>query len=162
MEAADWGSVHRRTVDSFRAGWAAAGPSAWDDFIDHRSEMVQPMLENGVGARFWAGEISRALRVMPDLRADVLGWSGHEDRLFIHLRFQATVGGRHLTWDAVDLLQLRPDGSLVRRESFFDSAPVAGALATRPRAWWAWWWSGLWPCAGRRRLLDRIAPGRHP
>lgn len=156
----DWDAVHRRTVETFRAGGAAAGPTAWDDFIDQRSEMVQPMLENGTGAPFWSSEISRALRVMPDLRADVLGWSGSDDRLFIQLRFQATVGGRDLTWDAVDLLHLRPDGSLIRRESFFDSAPVTRALATRPRTWWAWWWSGLWPWAGRRRLTDRLSPGR--
>lgn len=93
---------------------------------------------------------------MPDLRAEVLSWSGREERLFINLRFHATVGGRPLSWDAVDLLVLRLDGSLVRRESYFDSAPVAAALATRPRVWWPWFRSGLWPLEGRRRWLDRF------
>lgn len=157
-QSVDWGDVHRRVVEIFRAGWESPTPTAWDGFIDDRSEMVQPMLRDGVGAGFWHSETTRALEVMPDLRAEVLAWSGRAERLFINLRFRATVGGRPLSWDAVDLLVLRPDGSLVRRESFFDSAPVAAALARRPRAWWPWWRSGLWPLEGRRRILDRIRP----
>jgi hypothetical protein len=63
-------------------------------------------------------------------------------------------------WDVVDLLVLRPDGSLVCRESFFDPAPVARSLVLAPRSWWPWLRSGLRPFEGRRRLLDRL--GRKP
>jgi len=160
MPSTDWNAIHHRTVDIFRSGWQAPTPDAWDGFLDQHSQMVQPMLRDGIGAAFWHDESARALGVMPDLRAEVLSWSGLEEQLFIHLRFHATVGGRPLSWDAVDLLQLRTDGSLVRRDSFFDSVPVARALATRPRAWWPWWRSGLWPLEGRRRILDLIAGRR--
>ena len=156
----DWPTIHERTVDIFRTGWESPTPEAWDGFIDAHSQMVQPMLRDGVGAEFWHGESARALQVMPDLHAEVLSWSGVDEQVFIHLRFHATVGGRPLSWDAVDLLRLREDGGLIRRDSFFDSAPVARALATRPGAWWPWWRSGLWPLEGRRRLFALLSRSR--
>lgn len=156
----DWDAVHRRTVEIFRSGWESPSPTAWDDFIDDRSELVQPMLRNGTGAEFWHRETARALTMLSDLRAEVLAWSGADETLFIHLRFHATAGGRPLSWDAVDLLGLRPDGTLIRRDSFFDSVPVARSLAARPRSWWPWWRSGLWPLERRRRLLDLFANRR--
>jgi len=154
----DWPSVHARAIEIFRTGWESPAPNAWDGFLDQRSAMVQPMLRDGIGAEFWHRESARALLVMPDLHAEVLAWSGAEERLFIHLRFQATVGGRPTTWDAVDVLVLRPDGVLARRDSYFDPVPVMRTLAVRPRAWWPWWRSGLWPLEGRRRLVDRFTP----
>ena len=94
--------------------------------------------------------------MLPDLRAVVLSWAGTGENLFIHIRFSATLAGKPLTWDAVDLLRLTPDGTAVFRESFFDSAPVAAALLGRPRAWLRWWRSGVGPLFWRRRLLRPV------
>lgn len=52
MNDVDWGEIHAWVVEIFRAGWESPSPTAWDGFIDDRSEMVQPMLSDGIGARF--------------------------------------------------------------------------------------------------------------
>lgn len=154
----DWTVIHEKFVEQFRTGWDRPDPHAWDVFIDESMRFVQPMLRNGVGPELWWEESSRTLRLLPDLRADVLTWSGVEETLFIHLKFSATLAGKPLTWEAVDLVRLAPDGRATFRESFFDSVPTAIALVRRPRAWLRWWRSGVGPFFWRRRLLRPVQP----
>lgn len=153
----DWSTKHQTFVEAFRAGWDRPHPHAWDEFLDDQTIFVQPMLRDGAGREFWWEETVRTLGLMPDLRADVLSWSGTGEHLFIHIRFTATLGGKPITWEAVDALRLSDAGVLLRRESFFDSFPVAATLASRPRSWWAWWRSGIGPLTRRRRFLRRPA-----
>jgi len=158
----DWDTIHRNVVESFRAGWDRPDPHAWDSFLDDRTDFVQPMLRNCTGAKLWWEETTRLLSLMPDLRADVLNWAGSGELLYIHIRFFATLGGKPVTWDAVDLLRLAESGVLLHRESFFDSVPVAMTLAGRPRGWWAWWRSGVGPFTARRRFVrPRTLPENH-
>jgi hypothetical protein len=154
----DWSAIHEKVVEQFRVGWDRPDPHAWDDMADDAMHFVQPMLRSGVGTELWWEESSRTLRLLPDLRADVLSWSGVEETLFIHIRFSATLAGKPLTWEAVDLLRVSPEGKAVFRESFFDSAPVAATLIRRPRAWLRWWRSGIGPLFWRRRFLRPFAP----
>lgn len=152
----DWPTIHAKVVEEFRAGWASPEPHAWNPFFDDSMEFVQPMLRDGVGPAVWWEEISRTLKLLPDLRADVLRWSGSGEDLFIHIRFHATLAGKPLTWDAVDWLRVTPEGTAVLRESFFDSVPVATTLLRRPGCWLRWWRSGVGPVFWRRRLLRPI------
>jgi hypothetical protein len=152
----DWPQIHSAVVEHFRAGRDRPHPHAWDGLLDDRVRFVQPMLSDGDGPDFWWEEAARLLIVVPDLRADVLSWSGRDEHLFIHIRFTGTLGGRPLTWTAVDLLRLSPEGKLLHRESFFDSVPVAATLLRRPGSWWRWWRSGVGPLAVRRRLLSPL------
>ena len=152
----DWDVVHENFVEQFRTGWDRPDPHAWDSFIDESMRFVQPMLRDGVGPELWWEESSRTLKLLPDLRADVLTWSGVEETLFIHLRFSATLAGKPLTWEAVDLVRLTPDGRATFRESFFDSVPTATRLIRQPRAWLRWWRSGVGPLFWRRRLLRPV------
>jgi hypothetical protein len=158
MTATDWATIHDKVVEQFRAGWDRPEPHAWDGFLGEQTEFVQPMLRSGTGAEVWWEEAARTLRLLPDLRADVLTWSGIEDTVFIHLRFTATLAGRPLSWEAVDLLRVAPDGTAVFRESFFDPAPVAVQVLRRPRAWLPWWRSGVGPFFSRRRILRSVRP----
>ncbi|HUQ00521.1 MAG TPA: nuclear transport factor 2 family protein [Aeromicrobium sp.] len=153
----DWPAVHQKVVDQFRAGWDRPTPDVWDSFIGEDMEFIQPMLRNGVGPAFWHGETARVLSLMPDLRADVLSWAGVGETLFIHLRLSGTLGGLPLTWEAVDLLRLTPDGTAHFRESFFDPGPVAAQVIRRPTAWLRWWRSGVGPFFARRRMLRPVA-----
>lgn len=160
MTDVDWASVQEKVVEQFRTGWDRPEPHGWDEFLGERMEFVQPMLRHGVGPARWWEEAARTLALIPDLRADVLTWSGVEDTIFLHLRFSGTLAGKPLTWEAVDLLRVEPDGTGVFRESFFDSVPVAAQLVRRPGAWLRWWRSGVGPLFGRRRLLRPITiPG---
>jgi len=162
----DWDAVHRDVVERFRIGWDRPHPHAWDDFLDERVRFVQPMLDDGEGPEFWWEEAARTLALMPDLRADVLGWAGSGDQLFIRIRFSATLGGKPITWDAVDLLRVTPAGKAVLRESFFDSTPIAATLLARPGSWLTWWRSGIGPLSRRRRYLSAVrlnsVPTAHP
>jgi len=152
----DWPTIHELVVDQFRTGWDRPDPHAWDAFAGESMRFVQPMLRDGVGPEVWWEESARTLALLPDLRADVLRWSGVEDSIFIHIRFTATLAGKPLSWEAVDLLRVTPDGTAVFRESFFDSVPVATTLVRRPRAWLRWWRSGVGPLFWRRRLLRPV------
>ncbi|WP_327118075.1 ester cyclase [Nocardia sp. NBC_01730] len=151
----DWPVVHERVLTLFGAGWDKPGPHAWDDLLDPDVEFVQPMLRDGRGPASWWGEAERLLELLPDLRGDVLEWAGHDETIFIHVRFRATLGGETFTWQAVDVLRVNNDGRLLRRESFFDSAPLARTVALRPHAWAAWWRSGIAPLSVRRRMRRR-------
>jgi hypothetical protein len=148
----DWATAHEHAVEGFAKGWASPGPHAWDDLVVEDAEFVQPMLRDGRGRELWWDEAGRLLDLLPDLHAEVLDWSGHEDTLYIHVQFHATLGGEPFSWRAVDLIRITPEGTLLRRESFFDSAPLARTVLTRPRAWWPWWRSGIAPLEARRML----------
>lgn len=146
-----WPRVHEKVLDAFASGWRQPGPHAWDGFLSDDVELVQPMLRDGRGPQVWWEEAARLLELLPDLRGEVLAWSATEDTVFIDVRFTATLGGRPLTWRAVDILRVDATGALLRRESFFDSAPLAVTVLRRPRAWPRWWRSGIAPLASRRR-----------
>ncbi|GAB3588149.1 hypothetical protein GCM10027445_68930 [Amycolatopsis endophytica] len=149
----DWPAIHQKVVTAFAAGWARPHRHAWDGMLAENAELNQPMVPPARGRAAWWGEAERLLGFLPDLRGDVLAWAGREDRLFIELRLAGTLRGKPLAFRAVDELWLSADGWVVRRDSFFDSAPVAAAVALRPGSWLAWWRSGLGPALGRRRLL---------
>jgi SnoaL-like protein len=151
----DWSHVHERVLEVFASGWSAPGPHAWDDFLADDVELVQPMLRDGRGPQLWWDEAARLLELMPDLTAEVLTWSAVGDTMFIDIRFTATLGGRPLTWRAVDVLRIDSAGTLLRRDSLFDPAPLVRAVLCRPRAWIPWWRSGIAPLESRRRLQRR-------
>lgn len=157
----DWHAAHERVVDHFRRGWDRPDPHAWDELMDPEMRFVQPMLRDGTGPEHWWEETVRTLALLPDLRADVLSWAGSGENLFIHIRFTATLAGRPLSWEAVDLLRVTPDGVAFFRESFFDSVPVATQVLARPRSWLRWWRSGIGPFFARRRVLRPVPTQRH-
>ena len=158
----DWPTIHEKVVEQFRTGWDRPEPHGWDPFFDDSMEFVQPMLRDGVGPAVWWEESSRLLTLVPDLRADVLRWSGSGEDLFIHIRFQGTLAGKPLTWDGVDWLRLTPEGTALSRVAFFDSVPVALTLLRCPRCWLRWWRSGVGPLFWRRRLLRPITISTSP
>ncbi|WP_064745176.1 nuclear transport factor 2 family protein [Pseudonocardia acaciae] len=155
---AAWPTVHQRVVQAFADGWERPHPNAWDGLLAEDIELVQPLLPSGHGRHVWQEEMRRLLAFLPDLRGEVLGWAGREDRVFLHVELSATVGTGRVAFRAVDQLELDQAGTVLRRESFFDPAPVAAELARRPASWLSWWRSGVGPMLGRRRLLERTAP----
>ena len=149
----EWPSIHRDVVAAFATAWAAPEPHAWDPILDEDVLLAQPMIRTVRGRAGWWSEVARLLALLPDLRAEVLDWSGSEDRLFVHIRFTATLAGRPLVWSAVDVMRLGSAGTIVRRDSYFDPVLPVAAIARRPRAWGRWWRSGMSPFTARRALL---------
>jgi len=153
--AAGWQIVHERVLAAFAKGWEAPEPHAWDTFMSENIELNQPLLQPGTTRKTWHDEAQRLVTLLPDIRGQVVSWAGHEDLIFIELRLSATLGGKPLNFQAVDKLWLTPTGTILRRDSFFDSGPLIEAMLRRPSAWLPWWRSGLGPFLGRRRFLDR-------
>ncbi|NBH02964.1 nuclear transport factor 2 family protein [Amycolatopsis sp. SID8362] len=149
----DWPCLHKQAVHAFAAGWAAPGPHAWDDLLADDVELNQPMLAPARGRAHWQAEAGRLVAFLPDLRGDVLDWAGREDTLFITWQASATLAGKPLTFRAVDQLWLDERGKVLRRDAFFDSAPLARQVLSRPATWPRWWRSGVGPLLGRRRFL---------
>lgn len=69
----------------------------------------------------------RAFHAMPDLTADVTGWSARGDSLFIAMTFRATVGKRQVRWSNVDMFRLH-QGAVVERVAHYDPSPLRRAF----------------------------------
>lgn len=152
---AGWSTVHERVLAAFAKGWDKPEPRAWDGLMAENIELHQPLTQPGTTRRTWHDEAQRIVTLLPDIRGDVVSWAGHEDIMFIELRLSATLGGKPLAFRAVDKLWLTPTGTILRRDSFFDSGPLIQAVLSRPSAWMPWWRSGLGPFLARRRFLHR-------
>jgi hypothetical protein len=149
----DWPAVHREVVDTFAKSWANPGPDAWGEILTDDVELNQPMLPRAHGRKMWQKEGARLLALLPDMRGEVLSWAGREDMLFIELELSGTLGGRPLAFRAVDKIWITPSAQIARRDSFFDSTPIAQEMLRRPTGWLPWWRSGLGPFLGRRRFV---------
>lgn len=150
-----WESAHERVLASFARGWEDPDPHAWDSLMSENIVLNQPLLQPGTTRTTWHNEAQRLVKLLPDLRGEIVSWAGHEDVMFIEVRLTATVGGKPLEFRAVDKLWLTPTGTVFRRDSFFDSGPLISTLLQRPSAWLPWWRSGLGPFLARRRFLRR-------
>lgn len=73
----------------------------------------------------------RALRAMPDLRAEVVRWSANDNALFIEMVFHATIGARTISWRNIDRFLFR-EGCAVERIAYFNPAPVRKAFLSSP------------------------------
>lgn len=93
---------------------------------------------------------ARLLALIPDLTGTVHRWGATADGVLIEFTLSGSAGGRPVSWHAVDRFVLGEDGLATERISYFDSAPLALALARRPRAWPALLRSRLAPRSGRR------------
>ena len=129
--------MRARAVKAFADGWKRPHPHAWDSLLATDVELHQPLMPDGIGVGHWQRQFARLQAVLPDIHGQVIAWAPLPDGLLIHLRCDATVGGRPLTFDVIDRLRLSANGTVVRRDSFFDPTPLVVALATRPRVWWA-------------------------
>lgn len=73
------------------------------------------------------------LELIPDLSATVHRWGPTEDGVLIEFTLSGTVGGRPISWTSVDRFTLDDEGLATERITYFDSVPVALAVARRPR-----------------------------
>jgi ketosteroid isomerase-like protein len=121
-------------VDRFARAWA--GPdldqleALWTDDV----VLVQPLGPTTVGRAAGREAFTSLLGLVPDLRATVHRWGATDDGVLIEFTLSGTLGGRELSWSAVDRIVLR-DGSIAERRSYFDSIPILRQVLTRPRGW---------------------------
>jgi ketosteroid isomerase-like protein len=121
-------------VQRFATAWSKCDPDALVALLQEDVELIQPMMPATRGRAEARAAFARLFELVPDLCATVHRWGAGEDVLFIEFTLSGTFGGRELSWPAVDRFFLR-DGLAVRRVSYFDPLPIAGAMLTRPSGW---------------------------
>jgi hypothetical protein len=119
----------------FAEYWRAPTPAGLSLVLAERVRLVAPMTPPtetlAEGQRVFAG----LLELIPDLRGEMHRWGATDDGVLIEFSLSGSLGGRPVSWHAVDSFVLGEDGLATERVNYFDSMPVALAAATRPRAW---------------------------
>lgn len=131
---ADGQEVAADFVERFAAWWRQPDLARTDLLLADEVRLVQPLVPPSEGRGAAIREFERLFALIPDLRATVHRWAADGDIVFIEFTLHGTLGGKPLSWGAVDRFLLR-DGLAVERVAYFDSAPLAVQLALRPRSW---------------------------
>jgi hypothetical protein len=129
-------------VGRFTEYWTAPNAQKMSLLLTEDVVLIQPLAAPMSGLDQAQAQFDRLFAWLPDLHAQIDGWSSRGNSLYIELRLAATLRGRPLQWRAVDRLELRGDKAC-RRVSYFDALPLVLRLLTTPGAWPGWWRSGL-------------------
>ena len=121
-------------VDRFASAWARSDLDALMALLADDVVLVQPMMPAMVGKAQSRKEFARLFALIPDLHATVHRWAAHGQVLFIEFTLIGTLGGREVSWPAVDRFLIR-DGQVTERVSYFDPLPLGIHALRRPRAW---------------------------
>ena len=119
----------------FAEFWAAPSPERLDTVLGPQARLVAPVAPTTHTLEDGKRVFADLFELIPDLTAEVSRWGATEDGVLIEFTFHGTAGGGPISWSAVDRFVLGEDGLATERISYFDSAPIALALARRPRAW---------------------------
>ena len=134
---------HQAFVERFADYWADPSPERMGEILTEDVTLIQPLSHPMEGLDAAQEEFRRLFDWIPDLRAEVSHWGGHEDTLFIAFTLSGTLGlNTPLRWPLVDHFDLVDDKAR-RRVSYFDALPLLGTVLRTPSAWWSWWRSGI-------------------
>jgi hypothetical protein len=129
-------------VADFDANWRAGGPAAdfvarFTPMLDPQIRLVQPQVPVLVGLEAFRRAFAEPLfELMPDARAEVLGWGEGEagDVVYVECELTGTVGRQAVRMHFCDRLTLR-EGRIAERVAFLDAAPLLKAVALTPGKW---------------------------
>ncbi|NLT07820.1 MAG: nuclear transport factor 2 family protein [Solirubrobacterales bacterium] len=125
----------RDFVRRFGEFWSAPSRDRLAVVLGPDVELIAPMTPRTRGFDHGWRTFADLLELIPDLGATVHRWGRTDDGVLIEFTLAGTVGGRPISWDAVDRFVVDDAGLATVRISYFDSAPLAFALLSRPRAW---------------------------
>ena len=149
--------VGARFVQRFSDAWQTCDPDALASLLTDDVVLRTPLMPVLEGRRAAREAFARLFAMVPDLRATVHRWAENDDVVFVEFTLHGTFGGREVSWPAVDRFLIR-DGLAAERVSYFDSAPVAIQMLTRPRGWRRVLGSGFRP---RLRAASGARGGSH-
>jgi hypothetical protein len=122
-------------VEIFEVGWKESKPDGFLAFFGRLSHpdviATQPLLPTAVGPAAYMRSFENTFRLMPDMSAEVLGYGGSDDDVYVESMVRATVGGRPTEFHVVDHFQLR-DQLIYRRDAFFNPQPIVISVLLRP------------------------------
>ncbi|TDH49544.1 nuclear transport factor 2 family protein [Mycobacterium talmoniae] len=121
-------------VERFRQVWAAPTLERLDALTNPEVCYVQPLLPDVRGRDNAAAYWRRVFALIPDLHIDVVNSAvSADDMVYIEFRIHGTLGGRALSWPAIDRYELDEAGRVRRRVLYCDSLTMVRAVL-RPRA----------------------------
>jgi ketosteroid isomerase-like protein len=127
-------------MTEFEEGWSR--PRGGQAFLDHflqfmsdETRMVQPMTPTAVGRQEFAEMFGGTFELIPDLHAEVHGYTAEGDEVG-HVDFDliGTIGRREFRLTCCDRITVRDD-KVVERIAYFDPTPMVFALLRSPRSW---------------------------
>ncbi|MGB6208433.1 nuclear transport factor 2 family protein [Mycobacterium sp.] len=129
----DTSEIAAAFVQQFREVWAAPTVERLDAVTHPDVCYLQP-LHPPVHGREQAGVYWRRIfTLVPDLHIDVVDWAvSADDMVYIEFRINGTLGGKPISWPAVDRCELDEAGRVRRRTLYCDSLPMVRAVL-RPR-----------------------------
>lgn len=119
----------------FAEYWRAPTPAGLSLVLAERVRLVAPMTPVTETLADAQRVFADLFQLIPDLSGEVHRWGATADGVVIEFTLSGTVSAKPIAWHAVDRFVLGEDGLATERVNYFDSAPVALALAMRPRAW---------------------------
>lgn len=137
MDAPEQGGVEASAdfARRFQEYWRAPTPDGLEAILGPEVRLVAPMTPTTTDLAAGKRAFAELLELIPDLRAEVSRWGATSDGLLIEFTMGGTVGGRPISWSAVDRFVLDDRGLATERISYFDSAAIARVVARRPAAW---------------------------
>jgi ketosteroid isomerase-like protein len=126
-------------VEFFTTGWKLGARDA-EGFFRHfgprmhpDTVLIQPIASPARGPGALRELFGPLFKAMPDLDGELKRWGETADGVFIELTLRGHLGRKPVEWTVVDRIILE-DGLIRERRSYFDPAPLLGAVALRPRA----------------------------
>jgi ketosteroid isomerase-like protein len=121
-------------VRRFEEAWSKSNADAIIDVLAEDVVLRQPLMPEIVGRAAAHEAFTRLFRSFPGLTATVHGWAASGDVVYIDFTLHGEVGGRPLSWPAIDRFVVR-DGLAAERVSYFDGSRLVLEILKRPRAW---------------------------
>jgi ketosteroid isomerase-like protein len=131
-------------VDRFERAWARSSADALVELLTDDVVLKQPSLPDTVGKAAAHQAFTKVFRAFPGLTATVHSWAADGDLVFIEFTLSGELGGRPLSWPAVDRFFLR-DGLIAERVNYADGGRLFAEILKRPRGWRRLLGSGLRP-----------------
>jgi steroid delta-isomerase-like uncharacterized protein len=113
-------------VERFKAFWAAPSGAKVPDLIVPEATVYWPGVAPLTGKTFPA-HMDAMLKLVPDMKLDVVDYALTGDLLFILWRARAVVGTHTLSFDGIDRFRLK-NGRAIEEVISFDTQPLREAL----------------------------------
>ena len=135
--------IHRDFVARFADYWTDPTPERMAELLTDDVTLIQPLSYPMVGLAAAQEEFRGLLQWIPDLRAEVTGWGGKDESLFIQFTLSGTIGrNTKLSWPVVDSFEIVGDKAR-KRVAYFNALPLLLTILRTPSAWWSWYRSGV-------------------
>ena len=122
-------------VRRFVEYWQAPTPEGLATVLAEQVRLVAPMTPTTPTLKDGQRAFASLFELIQDLTAAVHRWGATSDGVLIEFTLSGSVGGKPISWDAVDRFVVGDDGLATERISYFDSMPIVLSGARRPRAW---------------------------